>query len=81
MMNYGKIALLSKIFTSGLCLNNSSCHFCQQKLTTIKKKDENRHRLVSFQFLKACHFHIGFPTRQKPPNTREITPSPYCFLK
>ena len=38
MMNYGKIALPSKIFTSGLCLNNSSCHFCQQKLTTIKKK-------------------------------------------
>ena len=80
MMNYGKIVLPSKIFTSDLCLNNSICHFCQQKLTTIKK-DENGHRLISFQFLKVSHFHIGFPTRQKPPNFREITPSPYCFLK
>ena len=55
--------------------------FLSTEINNNKKKDENGHRLRSFQFLKVCHFHIGFPTRQKPPNFREITPSPYCFLK
>lgn len=82
MMNYGKIVLASKIFTSDLCLNNSICHFCQQKLTTIKKK---RWKWTSFDIIsvpKGLPFSHRLPHKTKTtPNIREITPSPYCFLK